>query len=87
MFDDLQNANQVSVGDGVLANDLISLVPPDLDMHLLACELFVHGSPQPDSTLALSQALSQTIRLPGKVSKVNANTPLVTTSLRRSSRL
>ena len=45
MFDDLQNANQVSVGDGVLVNDLISLVPPDLDMHLLACELFVHGSP------------------------------------------
>ena len=71
----------------MLVNDLISLVPPDLDMHVLACELFVHDSPQPDSTLALSQALSQTIRLPGKVSKVNANTPLVTTSLRRSSRL
>lgn len=33
------------------------------------------------------QVISQTVRLPEKVSKANANTPLVTTSLRRSSRL
>jgi hypothetical protein len=65
-----------------MEDDFNSVVPSDSDNQLSAGDLFVHGSAQTDSTLVLPQVISKTLRLPKRVSKANANTPLVTTSLR-----